>query len=256
MRRLAAVITLAATLFVVTGCNGLTTGNPNPPLTPTATSKAPTGTSTGGPGPTTPPVVTTTGPQYPATAQAYSEKLLTAWGQLQVSVLADLTTPAAQTEILAISAPPNQAWTFQRCDGAAGSSYCSFLSKDGDVITVRVINETLGKAHAVSEVKFDPTVYAADAKEYVRAFVEAWRNQNSRRMLALSSQAEVDYFTPITPPTTYTICTLKSGTLWNVRVYNSGGVNHVVKVTDATLGTKGAIASHVTPPIPNPQVCA
>ena len=98
--------------------------------------------------------------------------MLAAWGQLQSQTLGDLTSPEAKAQILAITAPPGQQWTFQRCDGAAGSTYCSFASNDGDVVTLRITNTLLGAAHATTEAKYDPTVYATDAKEYVRAFIE------------------------------------------------------------------------------------
>ena len=248
-RRLAAAAALFATLFAASACGGLNVvSNPTPSATPAKTTPL-------APSPTTPPKSPTTSAPttYPTSAQAYGEKTLAAWGAIQIQTLTDLTTPDAQNQLNALAIPPNQPWNFQTCDGAAGSVYCSFASNDGDVITLRMINTTLGKPHAVAEVKFDPTVYATDAVAYVKGFIEAWRDANSRRMLALSSQTEVDYFTHFTPPAAYTVCGLKSGDTWSVRVYNSV-VNYVVKVADPVLGNKHAIVGHVDPVV-GPPVC-
>jgi hypothetical protein len=250
-RRLAAVAAaLLATLFAASGCGGLSVNN-QPSASPTPGTATASAKATGTPTSAAPSTTATT---YPATAQTYGEKALAAWGALQVQTLSDLTTSEAQAQINALPIPPNQKWNFQTCDGAAGSTYCSFASNDGDVITLRMVNATLGKAHAVAEVKFDPTVYATDAKEYVRTFIEAWRNANSRRMLALSSQTEVDFFTHYTPPDTYTVCGLHSGDVWSVRIYNGIGLNYVVKVADPVLGNKHAITGHVDPLV-GPPVC-
>jgi len=250
-RRLAAAAALLAILFAASACGGLSVvSNPTPSATPSKTSPA---------SPTAPPksaAPTTNAPTtYPTSAQAYGEKTLAAWGAIQIQTLADLTTPDAQNQLNAVAIPPNQPWNFVNCDGAAGSVYCSFASNDGDVITLRMINTTLGKPHAVAEVKFDPTVYATDAVGYVKAFIEAWRDANSRRMLALSSQTEVDYFTHFTPPAAYTVCGLKSADTWSVRIYNALGLNYVVKVADPILGNKHAITAHVDPVI-GPPVCS
>jgi hypothetical protein len=164
-------------------------------------------------------------------------------------------TPDAQTQLTSVPLPPNQKWNFQTCDGAAGSSYCSFASNDGDVITLRMVNTSLGKPHAVAEVKVDPTVYATNATEYAQAFIEAWRNANTRRMLALSSQAEVDYFTHYTPPDAYIVCGVQTGDAWSVRIYNVLGVNYVVRVADPILGNKHAITGHLEP-APGPPICS
>jgi hypothetical protein len=248
-RRLAAAAALFATLFAASACGGLNVvSNPTPSATPSKTTSSPT---------TPPPSAapTKSAPTtYPTSAQAYGEKTLAAWGAIQIQTLSDLTTPDAQNQLNALAIPPNQPWNFVNCDGAAGSVYCSFASNDGDVITLRMINATLGKPHAVAEVKFDPTVYATDAVAYVKGFIEAWRDANTRRMLALSSQTEVDFFTHFTPPAAYTVCGLKSGDTWSVRVYNGVGLNYVVKVADPVLGNKHAIIGHVDPVV-GPPVC-
>ena len=252
LRRLAAAAALFATLFAASACGGLSVSNPSPSSTTAKATTAPASPTTL---PKSSAPTTTAATTYPATAQAYGEKTLAAWGGIQIQALSDLTTTDAQNQLNALPIPPNQKWNFQTCDGAAGSVYCAFASNDGDVITLRMINSGLGKAHAVAEVRFDPTVYATDATEYVKAFLEAWRDANSRRMLALSSQTEVDYFTHFTPPAAYTVCGLKSADTWSIRVYNGSGLNYVVKVADPVLGNKHAIIGHVDPVV-GPPVCS
>ncbi len=189
------------------------------------------------------------------TARVYSEWVLAAREQKQIEWLGDLTTPEVQEQIIEIPGPPNQDWTYQLCDGAAGSTYCAFINSDGDVMTLRITNALLGKAHAAVEVKLDPTVYSSDVIEYVKSFVEAWRNANTKRMLALSNQTEVDFFTHYTAPQTYQVCAFKVVATWQVRIHNSDGLDYIVKIADASLGKPHAISSHIHP-VPLPPICA
>ena len=251
-RLASAALSLTLIAGALTGCGTVQGGTPNPPLSSSGVEGL---GSSPGPDATTPPPTTSAAPTYPGTARAYAEAVLTAWRLKQQTRLAELTTAEVEEQIIEVPGPPNQQWVYQNCDGAAGSSYCGFVNVDGDVITLRISNQLLGKPDATTEVKLDLTVYAPKATDYVKAFVEAWRNGNTRRMLALSSQAEVDYFTHYTPPSTYTVCSFKVGTVWQVRVYNSDGLSYLMKVTDAQLTKPHAITSHVTP-VPLPPVCS
>ncbi len=123
------------------------------------------------------------------------------------------------------------------------------------MITLRITNTLLGKPHAAVEVKLDQTEYSDSVIEYVKAFVEAWRNANIKRMLALSTQTEVDYFTHYTPPDTYTVCAFKVVNTWQVRIHNADGLNYLVKIADSARGKPHAITSHVTP-VPLPPICS
>jgi hypothetical protein len=184
---------------------------------------------------------------FPSSPRAYAEAVLAAWSQRQVTRLGDLTTSPVQSQILEFPGLPDQHWTYQRCDGAAGSSYCSFGNTDGDMITLRLVNQQVGTAHAATEVRFDRTVYANDAGEYVKGFVEAWRNANTARMEALSSPSEAEYFTHYAPPDTYSVCTVEAGSTWQVRVFNFDGANYLMRVSSTDLGNKHAIAGHIDP---------
>ncbi|WP_162908188.1 hypothetical protein [Allorhizocola rhizosphaerae] len=87
-------------------------------------------------------------------------------------------------------------WTFVECDGAAGSSYCSYRNGEGSDLILRVPN---AQPETVTEVRVDRTTFAADADEYARQFVEAWVNGNQPRVRALSTP-EVAAFTAGNPP--------------------------------------------------------
>ena len=241
-----------AVLAALTACGGGPTGSPNPAPNPSGTEDLGTVTAS----PTTAQTTTNPpAPAYPNTARAYAEAVLAAWGQKQNTRLMDLTTAQVHEQIIEIPGPPNQQWGYVKCDGAAGSSYCSFVNADGDVITLRIVNQFLGGPHAATEVKLDQTEYLSNAKDYVKAFVEAWRNGNTKRMLALSSQAEVDFFTHYAPPDTYQICSFHVAPVWQVRFHNAAGLDYIAKVSDSLLGKKHAITSHLFP-VPLPPVCA
>jgi hypothetical protein len=242
-RRLVALTLLAATLAGTASC--VDTGGPLPP----ATTPSPTTSDT----PTPSSVVTATSTptaaatSYPATAQAYGEAVLQAWRLKQYTRLTDLAAPEALTQ-LQTTGNIETDWSLVNCQGAAGSSYCQYLNSDGDSATLRLDNQRLGRAHAATEVKLDLTTYSNNAIEYVKAFIEAWRNANTRRMATLGNPTEVSYFTHDTPPAAYSTCATLAGGTASVRVYNADGLNYTLTVSVATLGAKHAITGHVTTP--------
>ncbi|GIH03213.1 hypothetical protein Rhe02_12800 [Rhizocola hellebori] len=145
---------LLCAALLLTGCGGQATPSAAPTavttlgeqaLPPTA-SPSPTKAS---PKPSTPAPVT-----YPSEAKAYAEAVIAAWKAKNLARLADLASAQIQEQLMEIPGPPNMDWTYLMCDGAMGSSYCQFTNTDGHKVTVRVLNEKVGQAHAVSEVKY------------------------------------------------------------------------------------------------------
>lgn len=189
-RRLLLGLVIAAT--VATAACGQPATNPQTvPETP------PGAGAFGGPGPATTPSPATgqspaASPQvnYPRNAMPYAEAVLTAWRAGQRERLAALTTPEVYEQILEIPGQPDQTWSPDWCEGAAGSSYCLLFNRDGNAIVLRVTNQLLGKAHGVSEVRFP--YFAASEMDYVREFVEAWRMGHRQRMLMLATPEVVD----------------------------------------------------------------
>src|SRR5262245_3488918 len=109
------------------------------------------GLGSGGSGSTPTPTASTSGStspsasaSYPTDAQAYAEAILSAWRLHQLTRLGDLTTALVQEQIIEIPGPPNMNWTYHRCDGTAGSSYCEFFNANGDAIVLRITHSLLG----------------------------------------------------------------------------------------------------------------
>ncbi len=90
----------------------------------------------------------------------------------------------------------DMAWTFIECDGAAGSSFCTYRNGEGSDLILRVPN---AQPETVNEVRVDRTVFAPDADAYARHFVEAWINSNQARLRALSTP-DVASFAINNPP--------------------------------------------------------
>ncbi|HEX6870136.1 MAG TPA: hypothetical protein VF163_03470 [Micromonosporaceae bacterium] len=238
-------LALAATVLGAAGCAKKDPATPTPTSTSAGTEGMGSGPAPASAPPTAPPTTKPPAPSYPSTARAYAEAVLAAWKQGNLSRLGALTTPEVQEQIIEIPGPPNQTWTYRNCDGAAGSSYCSFVNANGDVITLRISHSLLSKAHAAVEVRFDQTIYASDPVEYVNEFIKAWQDANRVRMLKLSNSTAVDYFTHYTPPPSgYSTCTDGAMGTTYVRVYNPDGLNYTIKVTNTKLGGPNAISGN------------
>lgn len=172
------------------------------------TSEGPDGVgAVGTGGPTTngePPAgPTDISPTYPDTAEGYAQEVMDAWTADNALLVQSLATEEVYYAIFGLPVSGYDDWTFLRCDGAAGSSYCSFTNPDGDVVTLRISNQLLGQAHAATDVTLDKTEYPGEAVAYVMEFVEAWQFGNTARMLKLSSP-EVVNKVPDTAPTSVT----------------------------------------------------
>jgi hypothetical protein len=89
----------------------------------------------------------------PTSPQAYAEAVFVAWQSTDGPTLRDLAEPGA-VETLSATAPPRAAWTGPTCEGAAGSSYCTWTSA-GITLVLRVANEAAahGEARAVTEAR-------------------------------------------------------------------------------------------------------
>ncbi len=235
--RLLSSLLAATVLLGLTACatnNAPVTASPTGSASPTA---APTTAAS------TPSATPTASADFPSTARLYGEAVLLAWRSNQLTRLGDLVTSTVLSQLQSTGAiEPN--WAYLECQGAAGSSYCQFRNGDGDAVTVRLDNQLLGKAHATTEVKLDLTTYSNNAVEYVKAFIEAWRNANTKRMATLANQTEVDYFTHYVPPETYSTCATITSGFANVRVYNADGLDYTLTIAVATLGNKHAITGH------------
>ncbi len=176
-RRMSTVLTAAAGVLVVgvlgaCGSSGSTTGSgasdamstttsaTPPPATVTVTTTVtatPTPTATTrtphiDPSPTTPPPAKDA-PAIPRSAQDYSTAFVKAWVDGDRTRATQLGTEAAVKAAFAsrVDTMPR----FVRCDGAAGSSYCTWQG-DEYTMQLRLRNDlaSVGQPHAVIEVAF------------------------------------------------------------------------------------------------------
>jgi hypothetical protein len=195
------------------------------------------------------PGPTDVSPTYPDTAEAYAKAVLMAWTQDQLSTLGSLTTPEVKQEILDVLQSVNDEWTYLRCDGTAGSSYCSFTNADGDVLTLRISHSLLAKAHAAIEVRLDRTEYPSDGVAYVKEFVGAWQFGNTARMLKLSTPGVVAQVKtpPVSPTYPNPVCC--GGGLLQVKVQWSG-ITARFDVGTTKLGGPNAIIGYAPGQLP------
>jgi hypothetical protein len=96
-------------------------------------------------------VVTTDGDD----PEGYATAAFQAWQQGDDATLELLTSPAALA-VLTAQAPGTDEWTGPVCDGAAGSSYCTW-SGSGEQLVLRVANQaaSTGEPHAVHEARLE-----------------------------------------------------------------------------------------------------
>lgn len=127
-----------------------------PTIVTTLTTPSPTAAQTQAQPPTqSPKAAPTTAAAYPAQARAYAEAVIAAWKAKDLARLGDLTSPQVHEQLIEIPGPPNMAWVYQMCDGAAGSQYCHFTNADGHKLILRMVSEKLGQPRAATEVKYE-----------------------------------------------------------------------------------------------------
>jgi hypothetical protein len=147
----------SATSSTTSGSATASTGTGGAPATtgwPTAAGPSPTRPGKPDPTLTTPPPAHDPAP-LPHDARAYAEDFAHAWSHHDTGRGALLATPQAYEHTFAVT--PSGTPKLQSCEGAAGSTYCTFTSGD-DTMVVRVGNQTAsaGEPDGVTEVQFRP----------------------------------------------------------------------------------------------------
>ncbi|HET8657820.1 MAG TPA: hypothetical protein VFM55_02355 [Micromonosporaceae bacterium] len=133
-----------------------------------------------------PPKPAPPAPSFPTTARGYAEAAVAAWSTGDLARLGELTTAGVHEQFVEIPGTLKADWIHHRCDGAAGSSYCTLRNGDGDSLTLRVTNQYLGGPHAVVALTASLTTYPADGEAYAGELVHAWAAGNTPRMRALA----------------------------------------------------------------------
>jgi hypothetical protein len=91
----------------------------------------------------------------PTASEQYAALFAIAWSEGDRAAMEQLA-PADIVDVALTE--PGAAWSTMACDGAAGSTFCTFTAFEGEVmLVVRVGNEAVsaGSDEAVIEVRFD-----------------------------------------------------------------------------------------------------
>jgi hypothetical protein len=191
----------------------------------------------------TPSTSTPKPPTFPKTAQGYAQAALDAYGKSNTARLVDLTTSAAKAQFDDVH-PSNTHWHYHDCEGAAGSSYCTFDNDNGDRFQIQVDNNALGSPHGVINVVIDVTTYASNAHDYVNTFMQAFHDVNIFRMRALSNSGVTSYFTHFTPQDAWTVTEDGAAGHTYLHITNLDGFDQYVEVENDKLGQQHAIVDH------------
>ena len=171
----------------------------------------------------------------------FAAQFMKAWLDCDTAGVTSLTTSAAYAEVVKIGVPKlDMTWSFVSCDGAAGSSYCTYRNKLGSDLILRLQNDAT--SHAVTEVKLDPTVYYTDPLKYAKEFLDAFVNHNKPRMVTLSSQSIVDGIVADAPPAGYTI-TLSPEPHWVYNAQFTATGEYWIVTIRGTLGKAHAVTA-------------
>ncbi len=122
----------------------------------TTTTAAPTTTTTATP-PTTAghSTSTTTAGGLPTDPQAYATAFVQAWEVGDQATALELGTQSAVDAIFAFESGGAGSWTLTTCEGAAGSSFCTFTAGGDPTVVVQVGNDAAsqGQPQAVTSVQ-------------------------------------------------------------------------------------------------------
>lgn len=93
----------------------------------------------------------------PTEPDAYATALIEAWSTGDAATAEVLATDEAFDALFAFESGGPGTWALDGCEGAAGSSYCTFRAGGDPTVVVRVLNEpaSQGQPDAVTEVQVD-----------------------------------------------------------------------------------------------------
>ena len=105
---------------------------------------------------TTEATTTTTEGSLPTNAEDYATALIEAWERGDLDTASTLATADALDTLFSQEGGGAGTWSLEMCEGAAGSTYCTFGAGGDPRVIVRVANEaaSLGQPEAVTEVQF------------------------------------------------------------------------------------------------------
>jgi hypothetical protein len=95
--------------------------------------------------------------RLPTNPQAYATATFRAWLRGNETQLSRLAAPPVAQFLLARAPESTRGWSGPECEGAAGSTYCTWTRSETQIV-IRVANEAAsqGQTHAVTEAFFQP----------------------------------------------------------------------------------------------------
>jgi hypothetical protein len=179
IRVLAGAVALAGALAVLNGC---TSGGGKP------SAGSPTGAA-GSTGPSATASAAASTASFPDQAEAYTRTAIAAWRSHDATVLGSLNASSDKVfATLDAGNYDNRFDTLYTCEGAAGSTYCTYYNTAGDTLRLKVNNELLGKAHALVGGELIPITFPTDYKAYAQETLTAWQDHNTAAVALLTGK--------------------------------------------------------------------
>ena len=150
-KRTSALLLAVAALALVLAACGSDGGDEDA----TTTTTAEVTTTTAAPTTAAPSTSTTTAGGLPADPQAYATAFVEAWEVGDQTTALELGTQSAVDAIFAFESGGAGSWTLTTCEGAAGSSFCTFTAGGDPTVVVQVGNDAAsqGQPQAVTSVQ-------------------------------------------------------------------------------------------------------
>jgi hypothetical protein len=156
------------------GCTSSGGTNPSPSATP-----SPAASPTASPSPA-PHAVSTAG--FPADAESYTTAAVGAWVAGDTGRLDQLRDANAGIFSTLSSGNYDKHFTLYLCQGAAGSTFCTFYNNAGDELVLRVVNQLLGQPHAVLDGQLRAITFPTDNQAYAQEALDAWLAHDDARI--------------------------------------------------------------------------
>ena len=180
--RIAALGLGASLLLPLAGCTG--SGQPG-----TSTSTSSSTPASGSPSASAAPSQNPPAATYPTGAEAYARAAVSAWTNRDTARLSQLNASSDTVFGTLDGGNYNRNFTtLYMCDGAAGSTYCTFYNAVGDALRLRLRNDLLGHPHAITEGVFTPITFPTDYQAYAQEALTDWVGRNTAAVSLLTGK--------------------------------------------------------------------
>jgi hypothetical protein len=149
------------------------------PTTPAATSQAP------------PPVT------YPQTASAYALAATQAWRQGRNNRIDQLVDPGTGIFDTLNGGDYNKEFSVYKCTSSGGYSQCAMYNKPGDILELKIRDDRLGEAHAITDGVFTQITFPDDLRAYGQLTIDNWLRENKGAVALLTTKPGSSAFDPV-----------------------------------------------------------